>query len=143
MQQPGKWDKQKTIAAWADITLKLWQAKLTDLKVWETGELYNSLQNELFKAAGNDVDKVEFAFNLYGVFVDMGVGREIYIGNPGDVNTTRKRKKWYSGIFYREVMKLGEIMAEKYGQEAKWTIIDAMKPVDDLKYAHAKGEINI
>lgn len=140
-----EWNKRETIAAWADITLKIWQEKITELKVWETGALYESLENTLLGMAGNDVDKIEFSFKLYGIFVDMGVGKEIFRGNDGDLGETpiRKRKEWYSRIFYREVMRLREILMEKFGEEVARQVVFAMKPVKDFKLAHAKGELNI
>lgn len=145
MQKPGQWNKEETVRAWADITLKIWREKINDLKVWDTGSLYASLENALFTAAGNDVDKVEFSFNLYGIFVDMGVGKEIFKGNDGDVgyDVYRKRKEWYSRIFYREVMRLKEILIEKFGEGVAEQIVYAMHPVRDLKTAHAKGQLNI
>lgn len=138
MPQSGQWNKRETIAAWADITLKIWREKITELKVYETGALYESLQNTLMGMAGNDVDKIEFSFKLYGIFVDMGVGREIARGNDGDLGFTpeRKRKEWYSRIFYREVMKLREILVEKFGEEVARQVVFAMKPVKDLKNAY-------
>lgn len=145
MKQHGQFSKEETVRAWADITLKIWREKITELKVWETGALFESLMNALFTAAGNDVHKVEFSFKLYGIFVDMGTGREIFRGNDGDLgfNPVRRRKEWYSRFFYREVMRLKEILAEKFGEHVAEQIVFAMKPVKDLKYAHAKGSLKI
>lgn len=144
-QKPGKINKEETFHAWADITLKIWHERLTELKVWDTGALYDSLRNMLFTSAGKDVDKIEFSFNLYGIFVDMGTGREIFRGNEGDLGFTpvRKRKEWYSRIFYREVMRLREIMIEKFGEGVANTIVAAMRPHYDLKYDYEKGRLNI
>ena len=140
MQQPGTFSNQETISAWADITLKIWRAKITELRIHDTGALYSSLLNHFTISAGNDINKVEFTFKLYGIFVDMGVGREIPLGNSGDLgfNPIRKRKEWYSKIFYREVMKLKEILMEKYGKQLAEQIIFSMKPVKDLKYEQSK-----
>ena len=146
MQQSGpQLNQAETVAAWADITLKIWREKITELKVWESGALYESLKNALLMAAGNDVNRIDFSFKLYGIFVDMGTGREIFKGNDGDLGFTpiRKRKEWYSRIFYREVMRLKEIISEKFGEHIANTIVYAMKPINDLKYAHAKGQLNI
>ncbi|WP_372775663.1 hypothetical protein [Mangrovibacterium sp.] len=142
MPKPGQWNKEETVRAWADITLKIWRERITELKAWDTGELYKSLENALFTAAGNDVDKVEFSFKLYGVFVDMGVGREIFKGNDGDVgyDVVRKRKEWYSRVFYREVMRLKEILVEKFGEQVASQIVFAMHPVNDLKYEQARSK---
>lgn len=131
-----------TLAAWADITLKIWKERIAELKVYDSGELLNSLLQTLVYNAGANEGKVEFSFKLYGIFVDMGVGREVFKGNDGDLGFTpiRKRKEWYSRVFYREVMRLREIIAEKFSEHIANTIIFALKPMKDLKYAHAKGK---
>jgi hypothetical protein len=125
MEQTGPLNKADTIGAWADIVIKMWQAKIAEMNVWDTGELYRSLQNSLLTGAGNDVDKVEFSFKLYGIFVDMGTGKGFGAGNSGDLGFTpvRKEKLWYSKIFYREVMRLKEILAQKYSEEAARTVV--------------------
>ena len=144
-EQPGQIDMYETISAWADITLKIWRDKIVQLQVYETGELMASLKNELARAAGKSVEKVEFAFNLYGVFVDMGVGKEIFKGNSGDLGFTpvRKRKEWYSKVFYREVMKLKDILIKKYSDAAAQQVTNNLNPRRDLKYEHSKGRLNI
>lgn len=143
METNGTFSNEETIHAWADITIKIWKAKITSLNIYETGALLGSLLNALTISAGNNVSKVEFSFKLYGIFVDMGVGREISKGNGGDLGftPTRKRKEWYSRVFYREVMKLKDILMEKYGREVAENIIYSMRPINDLKYAHAKNQI--
>ena len=143
METNGQISNEETIHAWADITIKIWKAKITSLYIYDTGALLNSLLNTLTISAGNNVSKVEFSFKLYGIFVDMGVGREISKGNGGDLGFTpvRKRKEWYSKVFYREVMKLRDILMEKYGREIADNIIYAMRPVNDVKYAHSRNQI--
>jgi len=141
MAQTGTYSNEETIRAWADITLKIWRAKLTTIPVHDTGALYKSFLPLFTVQAGNDVQKIEFAFKLYGIFVDMGVGNGYTHGNGGDLGFTpvRKRKEWYSRVFYREVMILKDILKEKYGKAAADQIIFSMRPIKDLKYAHAKG----
>lgn len=141
MLKNGQISNEETIHAWADITLKIWRAKLTELNVYDQGNLYKSLLNTLTISAGNNVSKVEFSFKLYGIFVDMGVGKEISKGNGGDLGFTpnRKRKEWYSNVFYREVMILHRILLEKYSKDVADQIVFSMKPIRDLKYAHANG----
>jgi len=144
-EQPGQIDMYETISAWADITLKIWRDKIVQLQVYDTGELMASLKNDLTRAAGNSVEKVEFSFKLYGIFADLGVGREISKGNGGDLGFTplRKRKEWYSKVFYREVMKLKEILADRYSKAAAQQVTNSLNPIKDLKYARAKGTLNI
>jgi hypothetical protein len=125
MEQPGVTNKEETLAAWADIVIKIWQAKIIELKVWDTGELYRSLLNSLTVGAGNDVEKIEFSFNLYGRFVDMGHGREVWRDNPGDIGITpiRKEKPWFSKVLFWQVMRLREILIDKFGKDAMNTVV--------------------
>jgi len=103
MQQPGQPDINLTIAAWADVVLNIWRNKLTELKLWDTGELYRSLRYELYRNAGNNIEKIEFVYNYYGRFTDAGT---VFIQTP---------KAWKGGpLFYAQVMKLKEILGEKY-----------------------------
>lgn len=138
MTTPG-FNNSETVAAWADIVLKIFKEKLTEFKIYDSGELYNSLLSTMLSASGNNVSRIDFSFKLYGIFVDMGVGREIFVGNPGDVPTIRKRKEWYSRVFYREVMRLKEILAEKYSDQVAEQVVNALKPVKDLKYVRSKS----
>jgi len=116
MQQPGKPDINETIAAWSDIVLKIWRNKITELKVYDTGALYNSLRYELYRNAGNDVQKIEFAYNYYGNFTDRGT---LHV----------KPREWKGGkLFYAQVMRLKEILGEKYADIAVTEITLSMQP---------------
>jgi len=106
MPTPGNPDISVTIDAWADIVLNIWRNKITDLKLWDTGELYNSLRYELYRNAGGDVEKIEFAYNYYGNFTDRGT-------------INMKAREWKGGkLFYAQVMRLKEILGEKYANIA-------------------------
>jgi hypothetical protein len=142
MLQPGI-NNEETIRAWAEITINIWRNKIVELKAWDTGELYKSFRYELYKSAGNNVDRIEFSYHLYGLFVDMGVGREMAKGNSGDLGgaVIRQRKEWYSRVFYREVMRLKEILAQKFGEGVAKQLVLSLQPMKDLKYARAKGAV--
>lgn len=105
----------ETLLAWADIVIKNWQRKIIDLNIGYSGQLYDSFSHEIIKNSGGKAERIDFMFAFYGRFVDMGVGRDIPIGNPGDVNTRRKPKKWYSPVWYTQTIKLSEILSAKYG----------------------------
>lgn len=106
MQQPGKPDISKTVDAWAEIVLNIWRNKIIELKLWDTGSLEYSLRYQLFMNAGGDVDKIEFAYNFYGNFLDRGT-------------VNMKPKEWKGGkLFYAQVMRLKEILGEKYANIA-------------------------
>lgn len=101
MPQNGNPDINETIDAWADIVLKIWRQKITELRVYDSGELYKSLRYTLLRNAGNDIDKIEFVYNYYGMFHDRGT---IHI----------PQREWKGKVFYAQVMRLKEILGEKY-----------------------------
>ena len=138
MPTPGKVDINATINAWADIVIKIWHDRITVLKVYDKGYLDDSLLDEFLRNAGNDIQKVEFSFKLYGIFVDMGVGREISMGNSGDLgfSPTRKPKEWYSRKYYGQIMKLREILLERYSVAITYSLINTMTEPLDQRYAN-------
>lgn len=123
----------QTIEEWARIVLEIWQDRMMKYNVRSTGALFTSLVHHVTSQANGDSSKIDFFFNNYGVFVDMGVGREFNVGNSGDIgvdrgmtNVKRKAKPWYSPAFYGQVRKLGEILATKFGSEAAKQIVGFM-----------------
>lgn len=104
-----------TLTSWAEIVIKNWRRKITELKIGSSGQLFDSFVHTVIHDSGGKPERISFMFNYYGKFVDMGVGKEMKLGNPGDVKTTRKPKRWYSSVFYSQTIKLREILAEKYG----------------------------
>ncbi len=137
MQPNGTVDINQTIEAWAEIVLEKWHAKITELKVYTKGLLDDSLLHEFLVNAGNDIDKIEFSFKLYGIFVDMGVGKEISKGNSGDLGftPTRKPKEWYSKKYYGQVMRLREILMEQYSRAITFSMINTLSADFDQRYA--------
>jgi len=122
-----------TVEAWADIVIKNWRRKITELNIGVTGALYDSFVFEVIGNAGGNPERIDFAFEYYGRFVDMGVGRGVYVGNPGDVQTRRKAKPWYSKIIFGQAAKLSEILAEKYG------ILGASVISENINYSERKA----
>ena len=102
-----------TVAAWADIVLSKWRNKITEMKIYDSGELFNSLKYTMLLNAGNDPQKIEFTYNFYGIFHDRGTG-------------TVKAREWNSKIFFAQVMRLKEILAEKYSEAVVKGMQDSM-----------------
>lgn len=147
LQATGKPNANDTIAAWADVMVKMWRDRITELPVVDTWELYNSFIMHIIKQAGGDLSKIEWAFKQYGIYQDMGVGRETGRGNSGSLKTgltigangkqklKREQKPWYSKTFYREVMKLKEYMAFWYAGQSKLIISEAFgQQIFDQRY---------
>lgn len=116
----------ETLQAWAEIVIKNWEEKIEKLGISDTGALVSSLVHELYLESSGDAATIAFAFNYYGRFVDMGVGKGVPIGEVKASRNehTRRPKKWHSKVFFAEVQKLGEIWAEKTGQKAALAITE-------------------
>ena len=133
-------DISQVFDEWFAVSVKILKTKIAKLNIHHTGDLFNSVKYET--PSYNELTGKGFlVFNNYGRFVDMGVGRNYFLGNPGRVDTvktTRTRKEWYSRIFYAQVMRLREIMQTQIGKEAAHTIVSRIEEVKDLKYAAYK-----
>ena len=134
-----KLSEHEVAQAWAQITVKQWRKNLSRLKIgqYSSGELFRSFQFKVIGSAGGDIQKIEFAFNYYGKFVDMGVGRGTRLGDQ-PLSRTRQRfagkfhgtgkvpKKWYSKTFYAESHRLFEILKKEYGRKAQILITESI-----------------
>ena len=132
------WDR------FGEIVIERWQAKLIDKGIYDTGTLHNSIEygyratNALNQVigrghaaevkAGTIPDSFTFAFPLYGIYVERGVGRGYTRGNGGDLvkfkgkERGRKRRTWSYAVFVNERHKLGELVGELYGRSAQHTV---------------------
>ena len=104
MQSPrNKLSQQEIAQAWAKITIIRWRIKMRNLKVQSSGELYRSFVFNVVSSAQGDLTKIEFAFNYYGKFVDMGVGKGTRIGDRPVSRTSRVLEDRMTGILKCEV----------------------------------------
>jgi hypothetical protein len=95
-----------TAQRWAEIVIERWQKKITQFDLIDTGSLLHSFNAAVTADAQGNPAKVTFTFLYYGRFADMGAGG------------FRERKPWYSSVFLKEVVKLGYMLAAKYGYDA-------------------------
>lgn len=126
------WDK------FCEIVIMRWQKRMDILDIYDTGTLRNSIQygyrgtNALNQTvgrgnklkAGTVPDNITFAFPMYGIYVEAGVGRGYTRGNKGLVKFEGKgrgrvRRTWYYRIFANERHRLGEMVGELYGNVAR------------------------
>lgn len=118
-------DFQLTLSAWADIVIQIWEDKIEKLNIHESYQLIDSFTTHVVTNSNGDPEKIEFAFNYYGKFVDMGVGGYISIDDlKSGVETTRRAKAWYSKVFFSQVKKLGSILAQKYAKKAALLVVE-------------------
>jgi len=120
-------DLKLTAEAWAKIVIERWERKILRLKIGQYGnnsthELAKSFTHHVITNADGNPEQIEFTFNYYGKFVDMGVGNGVKYGEPG-----RKAKAWYSKTFFSQIEQFKIIWSEKYGLKAQMTIIDTIQ----------------
>ncbi len=124
----------ETVRAWTDIVEQIWNDKIVKLQIHDTYALGDSIMDKITENNGMPTS-IEFAFNYYGKFVDMGVGKGTRIGDVAEnkisrrlegkhSGNSRRAKPWYASTMYAERMKLAEILAEKYAHRAAITICE-------------------
>lgn len=102
--------------------IDIWQERIFKLKVMNTGALWRSPLQLPVRADGRFCDiTLSQNFLEYGLWQDLGVGREVPHGNPGDIGRDKKRerRRWFSVKYYSSVMALRDFMAESLGDEFK------------------------
>ena len=119
---------QALAEGWAATVVKMFRGKIIQENAIDTSQLKDTLRMVVKNAAGGSVNRIEFFYKLYGEFVNQGVGKEVALGNSGDLGFTpnRKAKRWYSPVFFREVMKLHEILAHAAGKAAATGIVKGL-----------------
>ena len=129
-----------TLEAWAQIVIEKWKLKIAALDIGRTGDLVRSFYYEVYNGANGNPEKIMMMFNMYGKYVDMGVGKEFAKGdwqrNDGrSLYTTRKPKEWYSKVFFAQIARLRDILAEKYSKAATDAIVNIIETSFDQRYS--------
>lgn len=93
-----------------------------------TGKLLNSFTYTIHTQANGNPELIRFAFNYYGKFVDMGVGRGVTLETVEF--STRKPKPWYSKVFWGQFQKLKELMVDKYQMKSTMSILTEIENKD-------------
>ena len=112
--------RKKFVEAWNKTMIDIWQEKIYKYHIIDTGNLYASPKALSIKADGRFYDiTLSQAFLEYGICQDLGTGREVPIGNGGDIGRekVRQRRPWFSPKYYASVMNLRDFYAESLGYE--------------------------
>lgn len=134
---------------WADEMVKIWKEKIIHYKIRHTGALYSSVGAI---SHGGSSKLISHKFLLYGLYQDLGVGKEKYKGNKGDAVLSydqrkerreagdkriklhaRERRPWYSKKYYASVMKLNDVEGIFYGAEYQGLLADCVKAIFEGK----------
>lgn len=126
-------EREKLLDEWARITVTRLIKGIMRQKVGRTHALRYSLRHDVIKAAGGDMLAAEHAFNYYGKFVDMGVGRGQALGDvrggqavAAATGLGRRPKRWFSKRYYAETVVIGKLMSEKFGEQGTREIIETL-----------------
>lgn len=114
--------RRKFVEAWNKTMIDIWQERIKKLDVVDTGALWRSPLHLPVRADGRFYDiTLSQTFIEYGLWQDLGTGREVPHGNPGDIghDKVRQRRRWFSLKYYSSVMNLRDFMAESLGAEFK------------------------
>ena len=107
----------------------IWTERIRLLGVVDTGALLASPIELPVRADGRFYDiALEHKFLEYGLWQDLGTGRETPIGNPGDIgrDKVRERRRWYSTRYYSSYFKLRDFIAQSLGDEFKSIFCNAL-----------------
>lgn len=138
-------EREKYVEGWNQTMIKIWCERIELLGVMDTRAL-------LASPTALDVDHDErfYDFSLsqkfleYGLWQDLGVGREVPIGNPGDIGRDKKRerRRWFSTRYYSSFMRLRDFIAQSLGDEFKSIFcneLDADRARHNSNYYRRKG----
>lgn len=141
--------RRNWVEGWNETMIKIWMKQINLLHVKDAEALYRSLEalDIVTDADGRFLSlELSHSFLEYGLWQDLGTGREFSIGNPGDLRflddnyrkehkldkprkvgpkwgggmtsgDPRGRRRWFSTKYYSSVMKLRDFMAESIGEE--------------------------
>lgn len=119
--------RRKFVEAWNKTMIDIWQEKIFKYHIIDTNFLYRSVTTMPIRADGRFYDiTLSQTFAEYGIWQDLGTGREKWIGNPGDIGyktkkgedrEIRERRPWFSPKYYASVMNLRDFYAESLGHE--------------------------
>ena len=113
-------ERRQYIEAFNETMVNIWKDQIHKLDVIDTGNLFSSIK---LKSPLIDSEAMTaymyWDFNEYGIYVDRGTGREVYKGNPGDIerDKVREAKPWMSKKFYRSFCNLRDFFAKQLGED--------------------------
>lgn len=118
-------ERRQWVEGWNKTMVDIWHEKIHRLGVEDTFALYHSPKafNIKTDADGRFLDiTLSHGFLEYGLWQDMGTGRNTAIGNTHKKDmdgweNKRKPRRWSSTKYYRSTMRLKEFMAESIGKE--------------------------
>lgn len=137
-------ERQRYVDAFNDTMVQIWKEKIILLNARDTDSLLHSVVGVRMDADGKYLSvELEQAFNVYGIFVNYGVGKEVYRGNPGDIgrDKVREEKKWFSVKYYASMKNMEEFYANNVGKDLADTITNAISKQIAVQFAASKRQV--
>lgn len=138
-------EREKFVEGWNNTMVDIWRERIRLLDVVDTGALLGSPLQLPVRSDGRFYDiTLSQTFLEYGLWQDLGTGREVPIGNPGDIGRDKKRerRRWFSTKYYASIMKLRDFMGRSLGAEFKSMFcdtLDADRARHNSNYYRRKG----
>lgn len=113
------------------MMVTIWRERIQLLGVIDTGQLIDSVTalHIIENSEGKFLDfSISHEFKEYGIWQDLGVGKEVYRGNDGDIgrDKVRKPRRWMSPKYYSSTLNLRDFMADSVGLQALNVISHAL-----------------
>lgn len=126
--------------------IDIWVDRIKKLDVVDTGALMRSPISLPVQADGRFFDlTLSQSFLEYGIWQDLGTGRNTAIGNTHKKDmdgwsNKREARRWFSTKYYASVMKLRDFMALSLGREfvGLFANLDADKLRKNSNYYRSK-----
>lgn len=131
--------RREYVEAWNKAMITIWKERIELLDVINTGNLIRSPLHLPIHADGRFYDiTLSQSFVEYGLWQDLGTGREVPIGNHGDIgrDKVRERRRWFSIKYFSSIMNLRDFMGSSLGDEFKSMLCDALD-ADRLRHTTA------
>lgn len=120
---------------WAEIVIEKWEFNLASRDLVHSGTLINGFTAHVSTEASGNRALISFAFQYYIRMIDMGVGKGVTRDEVATLGESRKvhgiktgnrrrRIPVYSKTMYAEIMRLGELLAEKYAERGAGVVIE-------------------
>ena len=118
-------ERRRYIEGWNETMVDIWREQIYLLGVVDTGALYRSVEHLdiILDKAGRYIDfTLSHMFLEYGLWQDLGTGRNVAIGNThrkdmDEWENKRVKRRWFSTKHYSSVMRLKDFMATSIGKE--------------------------
>lgn len=113
-------ERRQYVTAFNTTMFKIWKEQILRLGILDTGNLYNSVSLKM-PCLNDKVTEIFLSWDFveYGVYVDRGTGREIPLGNPGDIGRAKVRQPnpWLSKKFYSSFLNIRDFFIDNIGRE--------------------------